>query len=113
MGKPCVNLSWASLDRTREEYQKKVDEDEEELAKIMSRLLRNKKILRQAEERARKKAICLENEMDLSGELEDAPAPDCPGADAGVVLSPAMWSLSNFIDESLAGLSEAPAVSNG
>ena len=55
-GRPCVNLSWASLDRTREEYHKKVEADEEELQRILSRLLRKKKILRQAEERAKKKA---------------------------------------------------------
>jgi hypothetical protein len=50
-------MSWESLDRTRDEYQKKVDEDEKLLATVISRLLRNKKILKQAEERARKKAL--------------------------------------------------------
>lgn len=56
----------------------------------MSRLLRNKKILRQAEERIQKKAIYLENELDASGELEDASALDCLAADTGVALSPAI-----------------------
>jgi hypothetical protein len=45
-GRPCINLSWASLDRTREEYKKKVDKSEEELVKVITRLLRKKKILR-------------------------------------------------------------------
>jgi hypothetical protein len=46
LGRPCVNLSWDSLDRTRKEYQRKVDEDEAELSVILARLMRNKKILR-------------------------------------------------------------------
>ena len=46
VGRKCVNMSWASLDRTREEYSKKVEKDEEELATVLARLMRNKKILR-------------------------------------------------------------------
>merc|ERR1711975_7473 len=102
-GKKCVNMSWESLDRTREEYQKKVDEDEEELARIMARLVRNKKILRQAEERAKRKAFCLANEMEASG--ESVFSEDCPAADAGVIVSPAVWSSIGFLDEAVAGLS--------
>lgn len=99
-GKPCVNLSWSSLDKTREDYQKKVDEDEELLAEVMARLMRNKKILRQATERARKKAQCLMSAMDAAGELEDPdPLEDCPAADATVGLSPAMWSTLGQIDD--------------
>jgi hypothetical protein len=68
--KPCVNISWDSLDRTREDYQRKVDEDEVELAKITARLVKNKRILRQAEERAKKNAECLMEmlEMNATGE---------------------------------------------
>ena len=99
-GKPCVNLSWSALDRTREEYQKKVDNDEELLATVMARLMRNKKILRQAEERAKRKAECLADEMETSGEAKEPE--DCPAADACVGLSPAVWEslaqLDNFID---------------
>ena len=76
MGRPCVNLSWPSLDRTREEYQKKVDEDEALLATVLARLLRNKKILKQAEERAKRKAECLASEMEALGELDAASSPD-------------------------------------
>lgn len=108
LGRSCVNLSWESLDRTREEYQKKVDEDEEELARIMARLVRNKKILRQAEERAKKKVLCLANEMEASG--EPVFSEDCPAADAGVIVSPAVWSSIGFLDEAVAGLSN-PVVS--
>jgi len=117
-GRPCVNLSWESLDRTREEYKRKIEEDETRLAELLARLLRNKKILRQAEERARKKAECLASEMEEAGEL-DAPV-DCPAADALVGLSPAIWATTDFLDSSVNGLfdvrggtpEEAPATSS-
>lgn len=102
LGRPCVNLSWESLDRTREEYQRKIDEDEEELAKLLTRLMRNKKILRQAENRAQKKAQCLTNEMEATGELDVLE--DCPAANSGVAVSPAVWSSINFLDEAVSGL---------
>lgn len=103
LGRPCVNLSWESLDRTREEYSEKVRVDEEKLADLLARLLRNKKILRQAEERARKKAECLASELEQSGELEE-PEPNCPAADALVGLSPAIWSTNDFLNTSIDGL---------
>ena len=96
LGKKCVNLSWESLDKTRAEYQKRVDADEELLAEVMARLMRNKKILRQAEGRAKHKAEALMQSMDESGELEENE--DCPAADACVNLSPAVWESIAFID---------------
>ena len=45
-GRSCTNLSWDSLDRTREEYREKIEKDEKELAAVISRLLRNKQILK-------------------------------------------------------------------
>lgn len=111
LGRPCVNLSWESLDRTREEYQRKVDEDEAELAKILSRLMRNKKILRQAENRAAKKALCLTNEMEAAGELESVD--NCPAADSGIAVSPAVWSTINYLDEAVTGMMDpAPRASS-
>ena len=94
--KPCVNLSWGSLDATRKKLRREIDEDEEELAKVMARLMRKKRILRQADERARKKLECLASELEDEGEL-DAPQ-DCPAADATVGLSPAVWESLGFID---------------
>jgi hypothetical protein len=101
LGRACVNLSWTSLDKTREEYQKKVDEDEKALAEIMARLIRNKKILRQAEERARKKLLCLASELRNDGEEVDAVAEDfnCPAADALVGFSPTMWSTMGMLEQ--------------
>ena len=83
-GKPCVNLSRESLDRTREKLRLENDEHEEELAKVMAKLMRKKKILRQADKRAKRNAECLASEMEADGEL-DAPT-DCPAADATVGL---------------------------
>ena len=113
-GRPCVNLSWSSLDKTRDEYRKKVEEDEVLLAEVLSRLMRNKKVLRQAEERSKQKTECLMSEMEDKGELED-----CPAADALVGLSPAIWSTMGFLNDSVGvtssvfgGTSEVP-VGNG
>merc|ERR1712230_329333 len=80
-GKKCVNMSWESLDKTREEYQRKVDEDEELLAVVMARLMRNKKILRQAE-----------------GAFETN---DCPTAAATMGLTPLMMETLGNMDQSV------------
>lgn len=47
-----------------------MDDDKQELARVLARLMRNKAILRQAEKRAKKKAECLTSEMDAADELE-------------------------------------------
>jgi hypothetical protein len=49
-------MSWVLLDKTREEYEKKVEADEKLLAEVVTRLMRNKKILQQAKSRAKRKA---------------------------------------------------------
>jgi hypothetical protein len=106
-------MSWESLDKTREEYQKKVDEDEKLLAEVIGRLLRNKKILQQAKERAQRKALCLAAEMEESGESTSAEQIDCPAASVGVAFSPAMWSMMDFIDSSVADLGTAQVAGDG
>lgn len=98
-GRPCVNLTWESLDRTRAEYEKKVEEDEALLATVISRLIRNKAILAQAKERAAKKTECLINQVEESGENLRAEEIHCPAADAQVAFSPAMWSTLGYINE--------------
>jgi hypothetical protein len=99
LGHACVNLSWVSLDKTREEYGKKVEEDEKLLAEVVSRLMRNKKILKQAEERAKQKAVCLANSLREGGEEVDAQESfDCPAADAMVGFSPLMWETLGSLD---------------
>jgi hypothetical protein len=100
-GRACVNLSWTSLDKTREEYRKKVDDDESLLAEVLARLIKNKKILRQAEERAKHKALCLASEMRDSGAEVDAVAEDfdCPAADALVGFSPTLWTTMGMLEQ--------------
>jgi len=110
-GKPCVSLSWASLDQTRKKLRSEIDEDEEELAAVMARLMRKKKILRQADERAKRKLECLVSEMEAEGEI-DVPQ-DCPAADATVGLSPAVWSSLDFINNSIGALDEVVAGGEG
>ena len=90
-GKPCVNMSWPSLDKSRDDIQKKIDDDETLLSEVMNRILRNKKLLRSINEKAQKKAEC------LASELEDKVKSDgevfrenCPTAAAGIGLTPAM-----------------------
>jgi hypothetical protein len=39
-------MSWALLDKTCKEYEKKVEEDKTLLATVIARLLQNKKILK-------------------------------------------------------------------
>ena len=95
--KPCVNLSWSSLDKTREECRKKIEEDEQLLSEVMSRLLRNRKILQQADERAKRKAACLVSELDEEPEEVD----DCPAAAASVGLSPMMWELFGNLESQI------------
>lgn len=87
-GKLCVNLSWEALDKTRETLRKEIDEDEDELARVIARLMRKKKILRQADQRAKRKLECLASEIEATGKL-DAPV-DCPAADTWTGLSPAV-----------------------
>ena len=93
-GKPCVNMSWQSLDRTREELSSKIAEDEKTLATVITRLLRNKKILKEADAKARRKTQCLLSEV--AG--QEAPS-DCPAADALIGLSPAVWSSMAMLDD--------------
>lgn len=101
-GRKCVSLSWESLDRTREEYRKKVEKEEEELAAVLARLMRYKRILKQADERSKRKAQCLASEMEESGEfVEDSE--DCPAASATVNLSPAIWNSLDFVNNAVNG----------
>jgi hypothetical protein len=83
-------LSWESLDKTRAEYEKKVEDDEKLLAEVIARMLRNKKILAQAKDCAAKKAECLANKLDAEGKDVRAEEISCPAADAQVAFLPAI-----------------------
>jgi hypothetical protein len=102
-------MSWESLDRTHKEYQKKVDEDKKLLAKVISRLLRNKKILKQAEDHARQKTLCLASEIEAAGETEAAQDFNCPAALISEAFSPTMWATLGLLDSLVTELSIAQA----
>lgn len=74
----------------------------------MSRLVRNKKILRQAEERAKKKTLYLANEIEASSEFK--PFQDYPAADTGTIISPAVQSSLGFLNKAIAGFSSSSVV---
>jgi hypothetical protein len=78
-----------------------VDADESLLAEVMTRLIRNKKILQQAEERAKKKIIYLASEMRDNGEEVDATAEDFnyPSTDTLVGFSPTMWATIGMLEQ--------------
>lgn len=76
-GIKCVNVSWESLDRTREETKAEIEEDMDELERLMERQLalaakiaRKRKVLKLAEQRAKAKTICLLDELEEEEEQQ-------------------------------------------
>ena len=57
---------------------------------MISRLLRNKKILKQAEEQARKKALCLASDIEAASKTKAAQDIDCPALSISMEFSPAI-----------------------
>jgi hypothetical protein len=57
-----------------------VDANKALLSKVLGRLLRNKRILEQAKERAQKKALCLALELEAKEEAVNAELFNCPAA---------------------------------
>ena len=101
-GKPCVNMSWALLDKICKEYKKKVKADVTLLITVIARLLRNKKILKQANNCAWQKALCMANEMVESGKLDTAEDMHCPATSIGMCASPATQGVLRLLKESVA-----------
>lgn len=69
-GIKCVNVSWGSLDRTREEKKKAINDDLQKLVEITARLERNRRDLELAEKRAKAKTICLLDELEEEDEAQ-------------------------------------------
>jgi len=57
--KACVNMSWASLNRTRKDLSSKIAKNEAVLTIVITRLLRNKKMLKKVDAKAKRKTQCL------------------------------------------------------
>ena len=74
-GKPCVSLSWASLDISRNNLREglvvaEVERDAllERLSEAQASVVRKRKVLEQVEGCAQKKLRCLVEEMEAEGE---------------------------------------------
>jgi hypothetical protein len=76
-GIKCVNVSWEALNKTRSETRLQIEKDMEEvekahaaMAKAMARISRNRKVLELADKRAKSKAICVLEELEIEEEAE-------------------------------------------
>ena len=87
--KPCVNMSWSSLNSTREDLSIKIAADEKKLTTMITRLLRNKKILKEIDAKAKRKAQCLLSKMN---EADVSMSNNCSAVNALYDLFPAIWS---------------------
>ena len=74
-GKPCVSLSWASLDTSCDNLHEDLVGDEvewdtllEHLSKVQACVARKRKVLEQVEGHAQKKLCCMVEEMEAEGE---------------------------------------------
>jgi len=68
--KSCVNMSWSFLDHNREDLFVKIAKDEALLAIVITRLLRNKKIMKKIDAKTKRKTQCLLLRMKKSNVLE-------------------------------------------
>jgi hypothetical protein len=100
------------LDKTCKEYKKKVEVDKTLLAVVVTQLMRNKKILKQANNCARQKALCIANKIVESSELDTAKEIDCPTALIGMCALLATWSVFGIIKESVANYSTCVLISS-
>jgi len=100
--KACVNMSWISLNRIRKNLFSKIAKNEAVLTIVITRLLRNKKMLKKADAKAKRKTQCL---LFKIKKLNVAESSDCFVANALIEASSAIWSslamLNNFsnVDE--------------
>ena len=95
-GRACVNLFWETLDKIREKYRRKMRENEQEFARVIGRLLRNKSILQQVDERAKTKIRCFMEKLEKTGDLEKVV--DCPAVSFLIKWSPVVWSFLDAIN---------------
>jgi len=78
-GRPCVSVSWESLDHTRNKLESDLSVAEEELARALARVACLRKTLKHMKDKVAEKALCLACELaddndGVSGD-EDDPGP--------------------------------------
>ena len=76
-GHLCVGVTWESLDRVRDKLESEILQTEEEQACLFAKLSQLRKTLRQTQDRAKQKTLCLLKEMgdDNNGD-EETPQPE-------------------------------------
>jgi len=89
-------MSWISLDRIREDLSSKVAKNEAVLATVITRLLRNKKMLKEVDAKAKRKTQCLLFGVEESNVAE---SPNCPATNALIGASSAIWSSLAMLDD--------------
>ena len=94
--KVCVNMSWSSLNRNRKEYVFKIVENEKLFAIVITRLLRNKKILKKINVKIKLKTQCLMSKMK---KFESLKSFDCFVANVFVDLFFAMWFFITMLND--------------
>lgn len=111
-GIKCVNTTWSALDETRSKTKAQIDEDLDLVEKAMARISRNRKILDLANKRAKSKAICVLEELEIeeeaerkangglsNGEIAEANADLASFLVAADDSAPVEWSALGFSDE--------------
>jgi len=103
--KACVNMSWVSLNRIRKDLFSKIAKNEAVLTIVITRLLRNKKMLKKANAKAKRKTQCLLFEIKKSNVAESS---NCFAANALVEASSAIWSSLAMLNDfsNVDGISE-------
>jgi len=87
--KACVNMSWTSLNRIRKDLSSKIAKNEAVLTIVITRLLRNKKMLKKVNAKAKRKTQCFLFRMKKSNVAESS---NCSAANALIEASSAIWS---------------------
>jgi hypothetical protein len=97
-------MSWSSLDHNREDLFAKIAEDEALLTIVITWLLRNKKILKEIDAKAKRKTLCLLSRMKESNAPKSS---NCSAANALVGSSSTFWSSLAMLDDfsNLGGIS--------
>jgi len=85
--KACVNMSWISLNRIRKDLFSKIVKNEAVLTIVITRLLRNKKMLKKINAKAKRKTQCFLFEVKKSNVAESF---NCSAANALIKASSAI-----------------------
>ena len=80
-----MNLSWQFLDTICQKLSIEIEQDKAKLSRVLARLLWKKKILRQANNRAKHKIEILLDKMEENGNLENL-VKDYPVSNIGLLL---------------------------